>query len=137
VHEACLQSGGSTALALEPPPNAAGWPIGLGDHTINLRRAALSGSGLAVKGDHLIDPQTGIAAARRQRVWAFARSGAAADALSTAFFVMSDAAVAEYCHHANEVGAVLAQADGTLIGYGALPVDLSSAIRTTPGRKPT
>jgi thiamine biosynthesis lipoprotein len=69
-------------------------------------------------------------------VWALAKSGAVADALSTAFFVMSERQVATYCEGAPEIGAVLTQADGTLAGYGALPVDFSNAIRTTPGRSP-
>ena len=31
VDSACLNSGASTALALGPPPSAAGWPVGLGE----------------------------------------------------------------------------------------------------------
>jgi thiamine biosynthesis lipoprotein len=104
---------------------------------MELARRALSGSGLAVKGEHLINPRTGGAAARRERAWAFALSGAVADALSTAFFVMSDAEVAAYCVDEAEVGAVLAQAEDKMLGYGTLPADLSSAINTTPGRRPT
>src|SRR5262249_49119004 len=54
ISSACLQSGGSTALALAPPPGAGGWPVGLGAgaerRVLDLAHAALSGSGTAVKG---------------------------------------------------------------------------------------
>jgi thiamine biosynthesis lipoprotein ApbE len=39
VAQACLQSGGSTALALGPPDGASGWPVGLGGHTVPLKVA--------------------------------------------------------------------------------------------------
>lgn len=73
VKSACLQSGGSTALALSPPDDSTGWPVGLGSSAmLPLARAALSGSGIAVKGMHLVNPSTGTPAARTSRVWAHA-----------------------------------------------------------------
>lgn len=124
VSSACLNSGGSTALALEAPPGAAGWPVGLGEgarrRELILRRGALSGSGVAVKGSHLVDPRTGAPARRTLRAWASAPTGALADALSTAFFVMADAEVAAFCAQHGEAGAALAQADGTISFHGAL-----------------
>jgi thiamine biosynthesis lipoprotein len=141
IHAACLQTGGSTAFALEPPPGETGWPVGLGEgathRVVALARRALSGSGLAVKGEHLINPRTGVAAKRRERAWAFAPSGAIADALSTAFFVMPDTEVAEYCAASPAIGAVLTRADGTLVGYGVVPADFTNATSTNPGRRPT
>lgn len=123
VRSACLNAGGSTALALEPPPREAGWPISIGgEHaarTFALSRAALSGSGIAVKGAHLIDPRTGRVAHRSARVWALAADAATSDALSTAFFVMSDLEIADFCASHPKTGAAVAAAHG-LQTYGRL-----------------
>lgn len=124
IDAACLQSGGSTALAFGRADETAGWPVGLGEgatrRIVPLRDAALSGSGLAVKGEHLIDPRTGASATRRERAWALATEAAVADALSTAFFVMSDAEVAAFCAARPDIGAALAATDGRLATHGAL-----------------
>jgi FAD:protein FMN transferase len=125
VVSACLQSGGSTALALSPPPGEPGWPVGIdagaSTHVVALAHRALGGSGLAVKGEHLVNPTTGRPAERQQRVWAMATTGLEADALSTAFFVMRDADVAAFCAARKTVGAVLGRPDGGLVAYGAVP----------------
>ena len=124
VDSASLNSGGSTVLALGRPPSAAGWPVGLGEggarREILLKDAALSGSGLAVKGSHLIDPRTGLPAPRTLRAWACAPGAALADALSTAFFVMGDAEVAAFCAANAGIGAALARPDGRLELRGTL-----------------
>jgi thiamine biosynthesis lipoprotein len=121
---AMLNSGGSTALALDPPPDCAGWAVGLGEgkgrRELILRRGALSGSGVAVKGSHLVDPRTGLPARRVLRAWASAPSAAVADALSTAFFVMGDQEVAGFCAQHDEIGAALTVAEGSLECYGTL-----------------
>ena len=43
IASACLQSGGSTALALAAPPDAAGWPIGVAGDTWLFTGRAVSG----------------------------------------------------------------------------------------------
>lgn len=122
VTSACLDSGGSTVLALDPAEGERGWPIGVGEEPHRrrffLKRRALAGSGLAVQGEHLRDPRSGGPAGRRERVWAFAPSGAMADALSTAFFVMGDAEVAACCEREREIGAAVVGEDGVLSLYG-------------------
>jgi thiamine biosynthesis lipoprotein len=124
IPRACLQSGGSTVLALEPPDGQPGWPIGLGEEknyrTLPLVQCALSASGTAVKGLHLVDPTTGAPPTRERRVWSFASTAAASDALSTAFFVMTDGAIAEFCSAHPDVGAAIAKHDGSLTLCGAL-----------------
>src|SRR5688572_10848068 len=126
IGAACLNAGGSSVLALAEPPLAteAGWTIGLGEgrgyRTIPLRAASLSGSGTAVKGAHLIDPRTGQPASRTARVWALAPGAAQADALSTAFFVMTEADIATLCVAYPQLGAGLSAPDGELIVHGAL-----------------
>ncbi len=124
LHSACLNSGGSTALLLKPPAGESGWPVRIGEgaaaRELQLTRCALSGSGLAVKGEHLLDPRTGRPPARRARAWAVAPDAATADALSTAFFVMNDAEVAAFCAAREDIGAALAEADGRLSQHGVL-----------------
>ena len=124
VTSALLQSGGSTALALAAPADEPGWPVGLGEdasyRTLLLVDAALSGSGIAVKGSHLVDPRTGAPAPRHERVWALAPNAAVSDALSTAFFIMSAAEIAAFCAAHPETGAALTETGGVLICHGAL-----------------
>lgn len=111
LESACLQSGGSTALALAAPPDAAGWPVGVAGEVLALAHRAVSGSGIAVQGAHLIDPRTGTPASRTRRIWSFADSAADADALSTAFFVMTDDNVVSFCQQHPNYGAVFTLAD--------------------------
>ena len=123
ITSALLQSGGSTALALASPDDTPGWPVGIGEgtshHTLTLAHAALSGSGIAVKGAHLVNPRTDSTASRHTRVWALAPTAALSDALSTAFFVMPDAEIAAFCTAHPEIGAALDR-DGALLAHGTL-----------------
>jgi thiamine biosynthesis lipoprotein len=98
-----LVAGGSSILAGEPAQETAGWSCGLGDddapQRLLLTHTSLSGSGLAVKGNHIFDPRTGQPALRQTRAWALADSAAESDALSTACMVLNE----------QELQAVLAQ----------------------------
>lgn len=124
ITSACLNSGGSTVLALAPPAGEMGWPAGIGEgatpRTLPLAQAALSGSGIAVKGSHLIDPRSGAPAKRAQRVWALAPTAAVADALSTAFFVWEEDQVAAFCATQDGIGGALATPAGKLTLFGVL-----------------
>ena len=121
VASACLQSGNSTALALGPPDGEAGWPVGAGDGVYLIRDSAVSGSGIAVKGTHIVDPRAGRTAERSRRVWAFTESAADSDALSTAFFVMSNDDVAAFCREHGSCGAILTLPDGSHVFHGVIP----------------
>lgn len=89
-----LIAGGSSILAGGPPKGAAGWSCGLGDddapQRFFLTHTSLSGSGLAVKGSHILDPRTGQPALQQRRAWALADTAAESDALSTACMVLSE-----------------------------------------------
>jgi thiamine biosynthesis lipoprotein len=89
-----LVAGGSSILAGSPPKGTVGWSCGLGgDHASQrffLRHTSLSGSGLAVKGNHILDPRTGQPVLRQNRAWALADTAAESDALSTACMVLSE-----------------------------------------------
>jgi thiamine biosynthesis lipoprotein len=89
-----LVAGGSSILAGDAPKDAVGWSCGLGDDRAEqrflLRHTSLSGSGLAVKGNHILDPRTGQPARRQSRAWALADIAAESDALSTACMVLNE-----------------------------------------------
>jgi thiamine biosynthesis lipoprotein len=125
ITSACLNAGGSSALALgTAPPGERGWPVGLGEGVSHrlfpLLDASLSGSGTGVQGAHLIDPRAGRAATRTTRTWAYAPSAAHADAFSTAFFVLNEAEIAAICLAHPQIGAALAAPGDDLIVHGAL-----------------
>ncbi len=89
-----LVAGGSSILAGDPPIDTAGWSCGLGDDNASQRfmltHTSFSGSGIAVKGNHILDPRTGLPASRKNRAWALADTAAESDALSTACMVLSE-----------------------------------------------
>lgn len=89
-----LVAGGSSILAGDAPSETVGWDCGLGENNSSRRHwlanASLSGSGLAVKGEHIFDPRTGLACSRRHRAWAFTTSAAESDALSTACMILDE-----------------------------------------------
>lgn len=89
-----LVAGGSSILAGDPPADTAGWSCGLGEDNAPQRflltHASLSGSGLAAKGAHILDPRTGRPALRQMRAWVLADTAAESDALSTACMVLSE-----------------------------------------------
>jgi thiamine biosynthesis lipoprotein len=118
IDSGLLRASTSTLLALGPPPGEPGWPVRVGadDDPVPLRLArwAVSASGTSVKGSHVIDPRTGRPAAGHLRAWAVAPTGAVADALSTAFLVMTHAEVQAFCRAHLEVSA-------HLVGSGGMP----------------
>lgn len=94
-----LVAGGSSILAGDQPVGQLGWSCGLGEddssHRLLLTHASLSGSGLAVKGNHILDPRTGRPAPRQNRAWVLANTAAESDALSTACMVLSEPEIEE------------------------------------------
>ena len=89
-----LVAGGSSILAGDAPTGAVGWDCGLGENNSSRRHwlvnSSLSGSGLAVKGEHIFDPRTSLASSRRNRAWALTTSAAESDALSTACMILDE-----------------------------------------------
>ncbi len=87
-----LVAGGSSILLGDAPPETPGWSCGLGEDNSTRRHwltnISLSGSGLAVKGEHIFDPRTGMPGSRHHRTWALASSAAESDALSTACMIL-------------------------------------------------
>lgn len=101
-----LNAGGSSILAGWPPPDRPGWSVGLGDDNSEprfwLKECSLSGSGTAVKGEHILDPHTGQPARIRARAWALASTAAESDALSTACMILNEDEMAACLAHREE-----------------------------------
>src|ERR1035437_1189245 len=121
-----LVAGGSSILAGDAPKDAAGWSCGLGDDNAPQRffltQSSLSGSGLAVKGSHILDPRTGQSALRQNRAWALTDTAAESDALSTACMVLSEPELEEVLAQ-DQSWLVFLETDGTVrpLGSRALP----------------
>lgn len=85
-------------------PSPRGWPLTLShptDHSrilarVHLRNGALGGSGVQ-KGGHIINPRTGRPSTGKLAAWSGAPDAATADALSTAFMIMSPDEIEKYC----------------------------------------
>lgn len=88
--------------ALEPPQVAAAQDCESGSvavetigaagviGVVELRDRSLSGSGIAVKGPHILDPRSGMPARGISGAWVIADSAAVSDAISTALMILSD-----------------------------------------------
>jgi len=111
LKNAIVHAGTSTVVTLGSAPSGMlpagreGWVLGAGGEwkeaigfgTVLLYNEALSGSGKAVQGEHVIDPRTGYPARHHEAAWVIAPTGGLADALSTAFMVMSTSEVRQCC----------------------------------------
>ena len=122
-----LVAGGSSILAGDPPADTAGWSCGLGDDDAPQRyllaHASLSGSGLAVKGNHILDPRTGRPALRQMRAWVLADTAAESDALSTACMVLNERELREVLAQDHSWLAFLETGEGARpMGNRALPL---------------
>jgi len=112
---ALIDGGESTALGIGAPPGQDGWPVTVGGSgyragpgfTVRLNSRAVSGSGVERKGHHIFDPRTGRPVTDKLAAWALAPTGALADALSTAFMVMSPRNIEEYCRRYADTSAMI------------------------------
>jgi thiamine biosynthesis lipoprotein ApbE len=101
-----------------------GWPVTLSSPDnrvlakVYLKNRALSGSGLQ-KGRHIINPRTGQPVEDKLGAWVCAADAASADALSTAFMVMSIKDIERYCeNHTNVQAMVLPTGIKKVLSYG-------------------
>jgi thiamine biosynthesis lipoprotein len=117
INTALLSGGYSSVLALDAPPGTKGWPLTLSNPVNrkqilarpNLQNLALSGSGVQ-KGLHIIDPRTAKPIQGEHAAWSSAPDAATADALSTAFMIMSPGQIKQYCScHTNTLAMIILQ----------------------------
>lgn len=127
-----LHSGQSSVLAWGTPAGAACWTVALRDPrdprrtlgVVQLRDTALSGSGIALHGNHILDPRCNAPAVNRAAAWALAPSAAVSDAVSTALMVLS-ATEAAACFHSAGDAAVLSGVTGVLLDDRTTPPQLT------------
>jgi thiamine biosynthesis lipoprotein len=68
-------------------------------HRFWLKHCSLSGSGLTVRGQHIVDPRTGLPGSRRNRAWALTDTADESDALSTACMMLDEPDIAGVLAH--------------------------------------
>lgn len=122
-----INAGDSSVYGYGRQPGQDGWPVGVGGvgeetaapYRLLLRGQSLSGSGVQVRGRHIMDPRTGRPAPGKRAVWALHPSATTADALSTAFFVMKPEEVAAYCRlHADTSAMLVLEGGDERLQYG-------------------
>lgn len=144
IRSAMLHGGGSTVLALDAPKGRGGWPVTLqgaeGKDLVRLSRVAVSASGFDVKGAHIVNPRTGEPAQTYVGTWSRAPSATVADALSTAFAVMTPEEVERWVAAHPGTGARLVfDRDGRreMLSFGAWPAPQAPAASSVGGGKAT
>jgi len=123
IKDFLLNAGFSTALASGNGDKDGGWMVGVGGdwgkaagiEKLRLINEALNGSGTEVKGQHIVDPGTGLPAKEHLAAWSVCPSATAGDALSTAFMVMSTGKVRDFCAAHEGIGAFVVTPGGRLV----------------------
>lgn len=122
-----LVSGGSSVLAGGAPGGMAGWNVGLADEGAKRRwwlsHGSLSGSGLTVRGRHILNPKTGEPGDVRPRAWCFGNSAAMTDAFSTAAMLLPDDELALCMDGRSDIAIALNEPGGLRI-HGGWPMPM-------------
>jgi thiamine biosynthesis lipoprotein len=128
IDTALIHGGYSSVLALDASAGTKGWPLTLSNpHNrkqtlayLCLQGQALSGSGLQ-KGQHIIDPRTAQPVKGKRAAWASAADATTADALSTAFMVMTPDEVEQYClNHPDTLAMIILEQQGKKVQKGKI-----------------
>ncbi len=130
---ALLHGGGSTVLALDGPEGSQGWPVTMSDprdktkvlKKLAINHTALSGSA-NLDHDHIFNPRTGKIVTDRLAAWAYGADATAADALSTAFMILSEEQIRDVCAHLLPGGGLIVPQRGDAVSIGTWPDDISS-----------
>ena len=124
IKNGLIHSGHSTVLCFGTSLPAAKWPLSISDPTnsdtilkyIDFEKGALSGSGIK-KGQHIIDPRLARPVTNRLAAWAFTAGAGEADALSTAFMVMTPEEITNYCNKYPASGLTIENDAGNTIHF--------------------
>jgi FAD:protein FMN transferase len=115
---ALVHGGFSSMLALDPPPDRAGWTLTLSDpddpsivlERLAAQQTAFGASGVR-KGDHIVDPRSGEPVRGRRAAWVTLRrpqgtaATAVADALTTACMVLDRGQIEALCRNSPNIEA--------------------------------
>jgi thiamine biosynthesis lipoprotein len=104
IRDVLISGGGSSVLARGSPQQKEGWPVTLRNPfdskeiltNFCISDRSLSGSGVRA-GQHIMDPRTAKPIEDKAASWASAADAATADAISTAFMVMTPERIERYC----------------------------------------
>lgn len=108
IKNAFVNFGGSSIFAVGRDAQGEPWRINLSQNvSVPLNNAFAGASGTSVLGKHIVDCRTGeILQNMPFRTWAFAGEGALADAMSTAFMILSRAEIRQVCQKYNITAAI-------------------------------
>ena len=116
LEQSLVLAGASSVLCVGVPEGMSGWPMKLRNPEkrtkvfarFDLKEGAVSGSGRQ-KGQHIIDPRSKEAGPVEGRLaaWSIAPDAIAADASSTAFMMLSDQEISDYCLANEETAAII------------------------------
>ena len=116
LEQSLVLAGASSVLCVGVPKGMSGWPMKLRNPEkrtevfarFDLKEGAVSGSGRQ-KGQHIIDPRSKEAGPVEGRLaaWSIAPDAIAADASSTAFMMLSDQEISDYCLANEETAAII------------------------------
>jgi thiamine biosynthesis lipoprotein len=115
VEAALVHGGHSSVRAVGSGPEGRGWPVAAPDagdpdgspRVLRLEGRALGASGVDTKGLHIVNPRTGRLAEQYRAAWVLAPTATEADALSTAFLVMTPHEIEAYCRRDPAIAALL------------------------------
>ena len=112
-----IHGGYSSVTAFGKVDELRGWPVRITDiagsvdaYYAYLDGFSLSSSGLR-KGGHIINPFTSTPLEGKKAVWVCARDAVVADALSTAFMIMSNEDIKRICNSEYDILAILCDKD--------------------------
>jgi thiamine biosynthesis lipoprotein len=124
IDNALLHGGTSSVLAIGTDGEHDGWPVGVagewgdaaGLTATRLQNQALSGSGIEIQGEHVIDPRSSKPTSTHPAAWVRCPSATLADILSTAFMVMSIDEIQNLCTEYPEIEALIPEQQDTASG---------------------
>ncbi len=127
LSESLVLAGASSVLSVSVPKGMSGWPVKLRNPEnpndilmrFELKEGAISSSGRQ-KGQHIIDPRSIHAGPVEccSGAWALAPDAISADALSTAFMMMDDEEINDYCLANSGTAAIISPLEGDLDSSG-------------------
>lgn len=115
-----LEAGDSTILSGENASHNSSWSYQLTSPSdvknIELKNASISASGTYWQGAHIFNPRTGKNELKGQfdRVWVCSNNAALSDALSTAFYVMSEEELKKTVNQINDLNWIAYVKDGKI-----------------------
>lgn len=119
IKTAHFSFGASSILALNPPEGKDSWDVTFAGNKVDvkLKNCAIGGSGTAVQGNHIIDCRTGKCPENMPyRAWAVCDNALLADAMSTAFMLLSDDEIKDICAREN-MRAAIQRTESSLVEF--------------------